>query len=154
VKNIIIISVVILASANILMFGTSRAKPATIIYSHAPIFELHSTIKNSDAIALNAQTIIYLGKSEFVYPLIGKDTKVKDFKSTAFIYPTSLTNIEEVKLRLIKLAKLAPLNREKLVRILMIKQDLKKDQSSHFIIVDQEIEKLKVEENITLFDFI
>lgn len=147
-KKFIISFLVILAAANVLMFAIPTAKKADVIISNTKIFDHLKIDSEFDAISFTDGKVSFIGKSTYVYPLIGDETKVLDNKHQAFAYPTNLKSIEEV------LKVISPeMERTEIVKLLKINKTIKKDTQINIAVLNCDLEK-KCPDKLKLIGFI
>lgn len=147
-KKIIISFLVILATANVFMFAMPTAKKADVVISNTKIFN-HLKIKTeSDAIAFTDGKVSFIGKSTYVYPLIGDTTKVLDNKHLGYAYQTKAKSIDEV-LRLIS----SEMKRADIVKRFKITKNIKKKSQVNIVILNCDLEK-KCPEDLKVITFV
>lgn len=147
-KKFIISFLVILAAANILMFAIPTAKKADVIISNTKIFDLLKIESESDAISFTDGKVSFIGKSTYVYPLIGDETKVLDNKHQAYAYPTKAKSIDEI------LKVISPeMKRDQIVKSLGIKETFYKDSQINIAVLNCDLEK-KCPEKLKVIAFI
>lgn len=84
-KFIIIFFVALLVLANIFMLTLPESQKAQVLYTNIQYKE-----DKNLAIAVASEKIIYLGKEEYSYPLIGKKTILKKCVDQCFLYGIDL----------------------------------------------------------------